>query len=268
LSPGTYFVREVLLTGFTETTPPRNVTIVGDEEHNNENIGNITQGAALIPDPAVPGQTALLVMGTDGSDKITIKRDNKTGSIKVTMNGDDIGFFSPDGSIIVFGGEGNDSIKGNKSITNPMRVHGGDGADKVEGSGGDDILIGDAGEDKLSGKNGRDVLIGGLDEDKLDGGKGDDIVIGGNTDFDANDAALSSILAEWTSSRSYDTRVNNLRNGSGGGGVNDDIFLDSTTVHDDAIEDSLNGKGDLDWYLASTGDKVKGRKSNEFVDQI
>ena len=43
----------------------------------------------------------------------------------------------------------------------------------------------------------------------------DDILVAGSTIHDESQDALSAILAEWTSSNSYATRVNNLRSGGG-----------------------------------------------------
>jgi len=64
----------------------------------------------------------------------------------------------------------------------------------------------------------------------------DDILIAGSTTFDESQDALSAILAEWTSSNSYSTRVNNLRSG---GGANGAFALNGTTVIDDGAADTL-----------------------------
>ncbi len=112
------------------------------------------------------------------------------------------------------------------------------------------------GDDTGSDKKGRNILIGGTDADRLTGSSGDDILIAGSTDFDANDAALRAILAEWSSllpSHVYATRVQNLRDGTGSGDrLNGAFFLTAATVHDDAAVDTLTGKKALDWFLART----------------
>ena len=67
----------------------------------------------------------------------------------------------------------------------------------------------------LMGGAGRDLLIGGFGSDRIMGDAGDDIEIAGSTVYDGNLAALSRIMAEWTSGHTYSERVANLQNGSG-----------------------------------------------------
>ncbi|WP_296405276.1 calcium-binding protein [Psychrobacter sp.] len=64
---------------------------------------------------------------------------------------------------IVFGREGNDSIKGTTL------------SDTLHGGSGDDIIMGLAGNDKLYGAEGNDILDGGAGADTLIGGIGNDI---------------------------------------------------------------------------------------------
>jgi hypothetical protein len=76
-------------------------------------------------------------------------------------------------------------------------------------------------------------------------------MIAGSTSYDANEAALCAVLAEWTPNRSCVARVANLR-GTGTGSdfanrLNGNIFLRvtdqaaSTTVFDDGVADVLTG---------------------------
>ncbi len=81
-------------------------------------------------------------------------------------------------SLLVFGGGGNDHIKGGR---------------------GNDVLIGGAGKDDLDGGSGADILIGGSGKDKLKGGRGNDLIIGGSTANEENFAALDQALAAWSS---------------------------------------------------------------------
>jgi len=68
-------------------------------------------------------------------------------------------------------------------------------------------------------------------------------MIGGTTAFDDNKAALTAIMAEWTSARDRATRIANLTDGSGSiDGANDPFFLllgAGGTVFDDATSDIL-----------------------------
>ncbi|HEU5214655.1 MAG TPA: putative Ig domain-containing protein [Gaiellaceae bacterium] len=58
-------------------------------------------------------------------------------------------------------------------------VCGGDGADTLNGGGGNDILVGGNGNDRLNGESGNDRLNGGNGDDRLRGGPGDDHLTGG-----------------------------------------------------------------------------------------
>ena len=75
-------------------------------------------------------------------------------------------------------------------------------------------------------------------------------------DPDADRIALEreqdAILAEWTSTRTYTQRVNNIIDGSGGGGVNGSFFLNpNSNVDDDLARDTLTGSAGRDWVQAN-----------------
>jgi hypothetical protein len=71
------------------------------------------------------------------------------------------------------------------------------------------------------------------------------------------------ILAEWSSTNSYATRVENIRSGSGANGA---FVLDDTTVSDDGLKDPLWGDGGLDWFLFGSGDKLKDKATSELAN--
>ena len=141
---------------------------------------------------------------------------------------------------------------------------------------GNDKLDGGDGNDKLNGGRGRDLLIGGHGGDRLVGGPDDDILIASATVWDANDQALCRIIEEWTSSRGYSTRVKNLRDGSGSNSrVNESYFLNLSTMvaETSGREDKLTGASGRDWFFANykgggVKDKISGRSSNEFADDL
>jgi len=93
------------------------------------------------------------------------------------------------------------------------------------------------------------------------------LIIAGTTAYDQNDAALSAILAEWTSSRRYAERVENLRSGQGPILNRTGIKLrEGTTVVDDDEVDQLFGGGGSDWLLYDlANDQVQGKKPHEAV---
>src|SRR3954468_6735339 len=108
------------------------------------------------------------------------------------------------------GGNGNDSIKVNPGVNTTVVVFGGAGDDSIKGGGGNDILIGGDGNDLLQGQDGRDLLIGGDGQDHIVGQTDDDILVAGYSSYDSDLSALNSILAEWVSSRSYGQRTANI----------------------------------------------------------
>src|SRR5204862_1347204 len=111
---------------------------------------------------------------------------------------------------------GNDLIVVNPRIHLMTILSGGAGSDLLRGGQGNNILLGGTGNDTLFGNRGRDLLIGGEGRDLLRGESNDDLLIGGSTSYDDNDSSLLQILAAWTSTDSYNTRVDKLRNGIGG----------------------------------------------------
>jgi hypothetical protein len=128
------------------------------------------------------------------------------------------------------------------------------------------ILIGGNAADTIIGGIGRSILIGGRGTDAVAGGTADDIVIGGFTDYDRNQAALETIMQEWSStSDSYLVRISKIRAGFGwhtryrlvwGSGA-------ATTVHDDAAADTLRGdpagssRRGSDWFFANQGPGIR-----------
>jgi cysteine-rich repeat protein len=62
------------------------------------------------------------------------------------------------------------------------QLFGGDGSDLLTGEGGDDLLDGGAGGDELIGGSNNDTMYGGADNDRLFGESGDDFIDGGDGD--------------------------------------------------------------------------------------
>ncbi len=98
--------------------------------------------------------------------------------------GDDLMALDPlhriDNQAGIFGGDGNDTIRGTHHADGEA-VWGGNDDDELAGNGGDDTLNGEAGADTLFGGTGDDVLFfGGIaDRDAFLGGAGNDTVLHG-----------------------------------------------------------------------------------------
>ena len=76
--------------------------------------------------------------------------------------------------IVVFGGNGNDTISLDNAVLPPAQLFGGNGNDVLTGGSGADQLFGGNGNDTLNGGDGNDILIGGHGNDTVVGGKGTD----------------------------------------------------------------------------------------------
>jgi Ca2+-binding RTX toxin-like protein len=146
------------------------------------------------------------------------------------------------------GGSGDDLLVGNAQ-DNVLLGNGGN--DTLQGGRGHDILVGGDGNDTLQGGPNPSVLIGGAGSDTLTGGNGDDLLIAGATSYDADTAALVAIRNEWKRlDESYDQRVSNL-SGQTSGGLNGTYVLNTTTVPDDGVADTLTGGGGSNWFWAN-----------------
>ncbi|HEY2343935.1 MAG TPA: calcium-binding protein, partial [Chthoniobacteraceae bacterium] len=137
---------------------------------------------------------------------------------------------------------------------------------------GNTVLVGSSGNDNLIGGSGFNVLIGGVGGDTLQGGKNSDLLIGGTTAFDANVTALSAILAEWSSTTAYATKIAHLL-GTKFGGLNGSILLNPATVSDDGAANNLTGGAGLDWFFQGSADIVNDlnaglKKPTEIVTSL
>ncbi len=87
------------------------------------------------------------------------------------VNGDGIA------DAVVFGPNGTGVVLGEMSDQGADRMFGGGGNDLLKGEHGADLIIGGEGSDTLEGGRGRDTLNGGLGADTLTGGSNDDVFV-------------------------------------------------------------------------------------------
>jgi hypothetical protein len=237
---------------------------------------------------------SLAVGGTLGNDTITLTPADTTGDITVNLNGTTSfpagNLFKPTDHILVYGQSGNDTIQLVSTkiagttyyITVPAFIYGG-GTGKeifsVAGSTANNVVMGGGGTNQITGGLGRDLLIAGLGASKLFAGSAGAILIGGWTDYDLTStamtydkklAALEAIMAEWGSTDSYTTRVNDL---TSGGGLNGSYLLNTSTVHDNGQTDTLFGfpaAAPLDWFFAIAANipLIKHRNPGEVITTI
>ncbi len=76
------------------------------------------------------------------------------------------------------------------------------------------------------------------------------------------DEALIALLAEWNSERDFETRINNLKDGSGSDDrLNDSYFLQKgVTVFDDGDRDHMTGSSKRDCFILFDNDKLTSRR--------
>jgi hypothetical protein len=122
---------------------------------------------SAIASATLTARGTLMICGTDGNDKIGVRKSN--GQIIVGLNGH-IDHF--DAKTVrrfrVSLGAGDDIFAAHGSIRHRMTVDGeagndniitGFGDDQLNGGDGDDALVGNYGADRLSGGNGRDLFV-------------------------------------------------------------------------------------------------------------
>jgi hypothetical protein len=74
------------------------------------------------PNPEHPDTSVLVVVGTNGKDKIRIVRQGNRGEVTVFVNNQKFGVFMPTGGILVMGLDGNDDIKTPKRLDVPVET--------------------------------------------------------------------------------------------------------------------------------------------------
>ena len=174
---------------------------------------------------------------------------------------------------IVFGGRGNDWLKGGGGRN---EFFGDQGNDHLIGGAGDDVLVGGAGNDKLFGLGGQDQLEGGAGADALNGGEGDDLLIGdgghdkihggaGRTKSGAAPAMTRSTAATATTSFT-ESKAKTTSTAAGA-----TTICSATQGHDHIY----GGEGD-DWIDGGDGkdnlfggwgnDSIKGGAGNDHLD--
>lgn len=221
-------------------------------------------GAVLLPDPCNPGQTMLLVGGTNGDDKILVNPGGGAPEIKVKINHDQSTFVGVS-RIVIYANGGADDVQIAGGMGLPVMAFGGTGDDRLKSGGGNAVLLGEAGDDLLVGGNGRDVLIGGTGSDRMVGNAADDILIAGFTDYDGNGCVLLDVSKEWgRTDATFAVRVSHLTGEAGGS--NGVVVLNDQTVHDDGDRDALTGNAGQDWFWYNADGDGNDSDEDEVMD--
>ena len=161
----------------------------------------------------------------------------------------------------LFGNMGDDMLKG---MGGDDTLHGGKGDDTLYGGEGDDKLMGEMGDDALKGEDGDDTLIGGPGADKLFGhkfdaetmkpdGMGDSM--NDTADYSMSDAAVTIDLSKTT--RAMPTPTGE------GGHAEGDEFFDIEHLKGSMYGDMLGGDGEMNTLYGMGGDDMLSGGAND-----
>lgn len=120
--------------------------------------------------PILPGY--VLMVGSGSADRM---KGRATQDQVIAGLGDDA-VMGGGGGDVMYGGPGSSFMGGQMALVVEQ-----DGADWLDGGGGNDLMDGGGGSDVLLGGNGADTLIGGLGAETLTGGAGRDVFLFGLT---------------------------------------------------------------------------------------
>lgn len=120
-----------------------------------------------------------IVSAGAGDNNITVSSDPETGDQIITIDG--VSYRIPAGhQLTIRGGSGDDTISLPSNASVGFTVAGGQGLDRVTGSGAGDRIFGHGGDDEIDAGAGSDYVSGGGGHDYLDGQDGDDRLFGGD----------------------------------------------------------------------------------------
>ena len=234
-------------------------TVTDDDTGTGDSSATVSTSLTLVTaDPIDPSQSTLLIGGSDNSE--LIKVFGRSDGLKVKTYDFATGELNIESGIqadriIVYGNGGNDSIKVFHSAGDkPAELFGGEGNDWIRGGKGDDVIVGGSGNDFIGGYNGRDLLIGGDGTDFVIGHRQDDILVSGSYTGQNDLASLRAIMALWTGTNSYTDRVASLS-----------PLLNDTTVSDDDNFDLLLGLQGQDYFLYNDNQDLTDQRRNELM---
>jgi len=150
------------------------------------------------------------------------------------------------GNDLIMGLEGADKING---LGGDDCILGGEGADKINGNEGNDAIFGENGADTINGNDGNDAIFGGDGADRINGNNGDDQITGG---------------------KGADTLKGENGNDIIFGNENSDTIRggeDNDHIEGGSAPDSLYGDNGEDTIFGNEGnDTVRGGNGNDNLD--
>jgi len=238
----------------------------------------VLNGVAVNNEQVFSGVTGrLIAYGNAGNDTL----DAAGLATKVTLDGganNNTLYGGNGGDILIGGSNGGEGRQGNNVIiagNGNNTIYGNDVLARKSASGGNNLIVGGSGNDIIygnfganlvtssnpagnGGEGGQNVIVagGGADTvyasqivDGVEGGHGS-VLIGGSTSL--NEAALLSVLSEWTSVHTYEQKIANITGVGTADRLNGNNYLQTgQTVFDDgAIDDIFSDtNGKANWLL-------------------
>ena len=248
-------------------------TLIGPNASNGWNVSGVNSG---VLDGKVLFTAMRNLVGGNGVDAFVVAAAGKVSSIDgggaPANQGDWLDYSSlatPVAVNLATGSATNVNGGAAGAVKHVQNVRGGSGSNTLTGSAQGNILVGGAGVDTLLGGTGSNLLIGGKGADRINSMSGRSILIGGSTVFDANNAALMSIMAEWQSSNSYAARIAHLKYGGGLNGGN--RLTLGVTVLDDGAANVLTGAppsvaAATDWFFRGAHDAIQNYLPGEQIN--
>ncbi len=219
------------------------------------------------------GTGELVLIGTDGADVIIVGEGPGVGQVEVfgvdgVADGE---VFQGVNALTIRLGAGNDSAEITGSPTDTQgdlliasiegsrgddQIIGGPANDSIKGGGGNDDLSGGAGNDVIKGNNGDDVMRGDDGNDRLVGGDGNDQLFGGDgVDRLLGNTHTDQLFGEDGADRLVGGSGNDLLEGGNG---NDELFGKNgrDNLFGGAGDDFLKGNAAKDFLHGGDGNDV------------
>ena len=199
----------------------------------------------------------LLIGGTNGGEGAQASHTISGGAGDDTIYGNaQVGAEgSRGGNHLILGGAGNDTIYG---------AYG-----SVEKSNSDPSNGGEGGQNLIVGGTGSDTIYASQTGDGAEGGHGSIQVAGDST---LGEAELSTVLSEWTSTRTLSEKLDNIEGVGSGPRNNGDNFLQvGVTLFSDHAADQLfsDTNGAANWLIDTAGDDASSRvKAADIHDDV
>lgn len=205
----------------------------------------------------------LSVVGSESADIIVV-RQTGAGAVTLDANGTRQ-LYRGVSRVIVDGRGGDDRIYLDTRISDAARIA--PIPAQLQGSAGNDLLVGGSGADQFSGGDGSDSIYGDRGADWIDGGNGADRLYGNDGDDVIAGGAGDDLLAGGAGTDYLDAGVgNDWLYGGGGtdtlvGGTGDDYFEGG------AANDKLYGGDGNDWLTGGAGDDlVYGGAGKDYLE--